>query len=139
MPKVIEEARILSHEAPIVGVDILTLSSPQIARAALPGQFVQISVPADAGFLRRPLGIAEVSHTDGWIRLIYRQVGRGTEGLASAGTGTAVSVLGPLGRGFNIAFKHPLLVGGGMGLTPLLFFASERPKVSVIMCGRTQE
>ena len=93
LPKVIEEARILSHEAPIVGVDILTLSSPQIARAALPGQFVQISVPADAGFLRRPLGIAEVSHTDGWIRLIYRQVGRGTEGLASAGTGTTVSVL----------------------------------------------
>ena len=139
LPKVIEEARILSHEAPIVGVDILTLSSPQIARAALPGQFVQISVPADAGFLRRPLGIAEVSHTDGWIRLIYRQVGRGTEGLASAGTGTAVSVLGPLGRGFNIALKHPLLVGGGMGLTSLLFFAAAHPKVSVLMGGRTQE
>ena len=139
MPKLIEEARILSHKAPIAGVDILTLAAPLIARSALPGQFVQISVPADAGFLRRPLGIAEVSRTEGWIRLIYRQVGRGTEGLASAETGTSVSVLGPLGRGFYTGLEHPLLVGGGMGLTPLLFFAAEHSNTSVLMGGRTRE
>ncbi len=139
MPKLIEEARILSHSAPIAGVDILTLAAPLIARSALPGQFVQISVPADAGFLRRPLGIAEVSRTEGWIRLIYRQVGRGTEGLASAETGTSVSVLGPLGRGFYTGLEHPLLVGGGMGLTPLLFFAAAHSNASVLMGGRTRE
>ena len=139
MPKVIEEARILSHDAPIAGVDILTLAAPLIACAAQPGQFVQISVPADAGFLRRPLGIAEVSRTEGWIRLIYRQVGRGTQGLASAETGTTVSVLGPLGRGFHTGLKHPLLVGGGMGLTPLLFFAAAHSNASVLMGGRTRE
>ena len=139
MPKVIEEARILSHDAPIAGVDILTLAAPLIACAAQPGQFVQISVPADAGFLRRPLGIAEVSRTEGWIRLIYRQVGRGTQGLASAETGTSVSVLGSLGRGFHTGLEHPLLVGGGMGLTPLLFFAAEHPNASVLMGGRTRE
>ena len=139
MPKVIEEARILSHSAPIAGVDILTLAAPLIARSALPGQFVQISVPADAGFLRRPLGIAEVSRTEGWIRLIYRQVGRGTQGLASAETGTSVSVLGSLGRGFYTGLEHPLLVGGGMGLTPLLFFAAAHSNASVLMGGRTRE
>ena len=139
MPKVIEEARILSHEAPIAGVDILTLAAPLIACAALPGQFVQVSVPANGGFLRRPLGIAEVSRTEGWIRLIYRQVGSGTEALAHAETGATVSVLGPLGRGFTTDLRHPLLVGGGMGLTPLLFFAAEHPNVSVLMGGRTKE
>ena len=139
MPKVIEEAQILSHEAPIAGVDILTLAAPQIAQTALPGQFVQVSVPVSGGFLRRPLGIAEVSRTDGWIRLIYRQVGRGTEALAGATAGADVSVLGPLGRGFDIALNHPLLVGGGMGLTPLLFFAAAHPNVSVLMGGRTKE
>ena len=139
MPKVIEEAQILSHEAPIAGVDILTLASPLIARSALPGQFVQISVPADAGYLRRPLGVAEVSREAGWIRLIYREVGRGTEGLAAMWTGTSVSVLGPLGRGFDTSLKHPLLVGGGMGLTPLLFFAAEHSNASVLMGGRTRE
>ena len=139
MPKVIEEARILSHEAPIAGVDILTLAAPQIAQTALPGQFVQVSVPVHGGFLRRPLGIAEVSRTDGWIRLIYRQVGSGTEALAGAAAGADVSVLGPLGRGFDTALNHPLLVGGGMGLTPLLFFAAEHPNVSVLMGGRTKE
>ena len=135
MPKVIEEAQILSHDAPIAGVDILTLAAPQIAQLSLPGQFVQVSVPVSGGFLRRPLGIAEVSRTDGWIRLIYRQVGRGTEALAGAAAGAYVSVLGPLGRGFDTALSHPLLVGGGMGLTPLLFFAAAHPNVSVLMGG----
>ena len=139
LPKVIEEARILSHETPITGVDILTLAAPMIAHTALPGQFVQVSVPADTGFLRRPLGIAEVSRTDGWICLIYRQVGHGTKGLAEEETGAFVSVLGPLGNGFDTALRHPLLVGGGMGLTPLLFFAAEHPHVSVLMGGRTKE
>ena len=139
MPKVIEEARILSHEAPIAGVDVLTLLSPRIARTALPGQFVQVSVPLRGGYLRRPLGIAEVSRAEGWIRLIYRQVGSGTEALAGAEAGGSVSVLGPLGRGFTTELRHPLLVGGGMGLTPLLFFAAEHPNVSVLMGGRTKE
>ena len=138
MPKVIEEARILSHEAPIAGVDVLRLEAPQIARTSLPGQFVQISVPADGGFLRRPLGIAEVSRENGWIQLIYRCVGRGTEALATEKTGTCVSVLGPLGHGFNTALRHPLLVGGGMGLTPLLFFAAEHRNAAVLMGGRTK-
>ena len=115
MPKVIEEARVLSHAYPISGVDILTIEAPMIARGALPGQFVQITVPAGGGFLRRPLGIAEVSRDKGWIRLIYRQVGRGTASLAAANTRETVSVLGPLGHGFNTSFRHPLLVGGGWG------------------------
>ena len=139
MPKVIEEARILSHEAPIAGVDVLTLLSPRIARTALPGQFVQVSVPLRGGYLRRPLGIAEVSRAEGWIRLIYRQVGSGTEALAGTEAGGSVSVLGPLGCGFTTELRHPLLVGGGMGLTPLLFFAAEHPNVSVLMGGRTKE
>lgn len=139
MPKVIEEAEILSHGIPIAGVDILTLAAPQIARTSLPGQFVQVSVPVHGGFLRRPLGIAETSRADGWIRLIYRQVGSGTEALANAAAGAYVSILGPLGHGFNTSLKHPLLVGGGMGLTPLLFFAATHPNVSVLMGGRTKE
>ena len=139
MPKVIEEARILSHEAPIAGVDVLTLLSPRIARTALPGQFVQVSVPLRGGYLRRPLGIAEVSRAEGWIRLIYRQVGSGTEALAGTEAGGSVSVLGPLGCGFTTELRHPLLVGGGMGLTPLLFFAAEHPNASVLMGGRTKE
>ena len=139
LPKVIEEARILSHEAPIAGVDVLTLLSPRIARTALPGQFVQVSVPLRGGYLRRPLGIAEVSRAEGWIRLIYRQVGSGTEALAGTEAGGSVSVLGPLGCGFTTELRHPLLVGGGMGLTPLLFFAAEHPNASVLMGGRTKE
>ena len=139
LPKAIEDAQILSHECPITGVDVLTIASPIIACSALPGQFVQVSVPEGAGFLRRPLGIAEVSREDGWIRLIYRQVGRGTASLSSVGIGGKISVIGPLGHGFDTSLQHPLLVGGGMGLTPLLFFAAEHRGTSVLMGGRTKE
>lgn len=140
LPKFVEEAAITAHERLIAGVYRMTLTSPAVAAHALPGQFVDVSVPHGTSILRRPLGIAEVSRTEGWIRLIYRTVGRGTQALAAARPGAYVSVLGPLGRGFHTDLGHPLLVGGGMGLTPLLFFAAESARTaSVLMGGRTKE
>ena len=140
LPKFVEEARITAHESPITGVYIITLMSPAIAAEALPGQFVDVSVPLGTSILRRPLGIAEVSRQEGWIRLIYRAVGKGTQSLAAARPGACVSVLGPLGKGFRTELRRPLLVGGGMGLTPLLFFAAESEgTASVLMGGRTKD
>lgn len=140
MPKFVEEAEITAHERLIAGVYRMTLTSPAVAAHALPGQFVNVSVPHGTSILRRPLGIAEVSRTAGWIQLIYRSVGRGTQALAAARPGDHASVLGPLGKGFHTNLRHPLLVGGGMGLTPLLFFAAEsRSTASVLMGGRTKE
>lgn len=138
MPKVCEEARVLHQRSPMAGAYDLTLSAPTIARSARPGQFVEVAVPHGGALLRRPLGIAETSAEAGEIRLIYRVVGRGTELLAAADTGETISVLGPLGHGFNVTYRHPLLVGGGMGLTPLLFFAAAHGSSSVLMGGRTK-
>ena len=140
LPKFVEEARIAAHESPGAGVYIMTLTSPAVAAEALPGQFVDVSVPLGTSILRRPLGIAEVSRAEGWIRLIYRVVGQGTQALAAARPGARVSVLGPLGKGFRTQLHRPLLVGGGMGLSPLLFFAAEsRGTASVLMGGRTKD
>ena len=138
LPKVCEEARVLHQRSPMAGVYDLTLSAPTIARSARPGQFVEVAVPHGGALLRRPLGIAETSAEAGEIRLIYRVVGRGTELLAAADAGETISVLGPLGHGFNVTYRHPLLVGGGMGLTPLLFFAAAHGSSSVLMGGRTK-
>ena len=124
MPKICEDARVLHQRSPMAGIYDLTLSAPTIARSARPGQFVEVTVPHSGALLRRPLCIAETSAEEGAIRIIYRVVGRGTELLAAAGAGEMISVLGPLGHGFNVTYRHPLLVGGGMGLAPLLFFAA---------------
>ena len=116
LPKVCEEARVLHQRSPMAGGYDLTLSAPTIARSARPGQFVEVAVPHGGALLRRPLGIAETS----------------------AEAGEMISVLGPLGHGFNVTYRHPLLVGGGMGLTPLLFFAVAHGSSSVLMGGRTK-
>jgi dihydroorotate dehydrogenase electron transfer subunit len=75
--------------------------------------------------LLRPFSIARaVRLADGWrLGFLYARVGRGTDLMSRAGSGEW-TVLGPLGRGFPTGTKGPyLLVGGGRGTAPLVFFA----------------
>lgn len=91
-----------------------------------PGQFVMIrSGSGQDPFLSRPLAVAGAK--EGAISLLYRVVGRGTALLASKVAGERVTVRGPIGKGFFTARKgaplpdEVLLVGGGVGIAPLLF------------------
>jgi len=104
----------------------LTLDSPQIAGSAKPGQFVMIR----AGFgkdplLRRPFSIHQVVG-EKQIQVYFKVVGRGTDILAHARPGEILSVFGPLGRGYRLAAASPaVIVGGGLGIAPLLFLVKE--------------
>lgn len=105
------------------------LFAPEIATLATPGQFVQVGVPGF--FLRRPISICNVNREAGTIRLVIEQRGAGTDALADLPVGTALAVLGPLGRGFTMlpvtADAPPptaLFVGGGIGVPPLLMAAA---------------
>ena len=78
--------------------------------------------------LRRPLGLAaRRDHARGAVELdlIYRVVGAGTRWLRCVRPGDEVSLLGPLGNGFAVHPSKPLaaLVGGGVGIPPLLYLA----------------
>lgn len=138
--KHLEDARVIGQQELRAGVFSLELEAPQIARQAEPGQFVQVRIPSDSFVLRRPLGVASVDRAKNRLVLIYREVGRGTVALTGVMPGETVSVLGPLGHGFSAAFEHPLLVGGGLGLSPLLFYAENlRGRADVLMGGRTAE
>ena len=91
--------------------------------------------------LRRPLSIAGADPRQGTLTLIYRIVGRGTQLMQSLSVGTTLDVMGPLGRGFDLSVRNLLLVGGGIGLAPLLF-AAERccpHPVDVLAGGRTKD
>lgn len=108
---------------------MLTLSSPAIAAAAVPGQFVQVAVGASAGattadpLLRRPLSLCTIDAALGRISCVYRVVGRGTALLARVTVGATVRLLGPLGSSFPDPGRRQqaplLLVGGGLGIPPL--------------------
>ncbi|MBI5016570.1 MAG: dihydroorotate dehydrogenase electron transfer subunit [Deltaproteobacteria bacterium] len=93
--------------------------------AAEPGQFVMVKT-ADGidPLLRRPFSIHRMlAGSSGEFEVLFRAVGAGTRLLARTHVGDRLDVLAPLGRGFRLGGARPLLVGGGVGVAPLLFLA----------------
>lgn len=93
----------------------------------LPGQFVQVKVPgAEHTFLRRPISVNNV--LDGQLWLLVRRAGEGTAKLMSLPVGTVVNVLAPLGNSFELpetTSQRALLIGGGVGIAPMLYLGRE--------------
>ena len=86
----------------------------------LPGQFVMVDVPGcRETFLRRPISINYADQRELW--LLIRRAGVGTNTLCDLPQGAVISVVMPLGRGFSLDVSgNVLLVGGGVGVAPLL-------------------
>ena len=133
--KIALDTEILAHEELIPGVYRLVVAAPDIASRALPGQFVQVKVTGENILLRRPISLHDVDKDRGTLTLVYREIGAGTKALAAKKRGDAVNCLGPLGHGFELNFNRPLLVGGGMGIAPLLFLAKYYGKKCDILMG----
>lgn len=93
--------------------------------SASPGQFVMIRV--DAGIdplLRRPFSIHRVLGSEQReFELLFRVVGHGTRQLSRVNVGDCLDALVPLGNGFKLEGEKPLLIGGGIGVAPLMFLA----------------
>ncbi len=110
-------AVILSHKSAGRGYYRLVLKAPDVAAAAVPGQFVMLRVTENRDpLLARPFGIFSLpSRTS--IEIVYRVVGRGTALLSGMEAGHALTLLGPLGKGFPMPDKAPVpvLVRGGSG------------------------
>ncbi|MCK5069626.1 MAG: dihydroorotate dehydrogenase electron transfer subunit [Desulfocapsa sp.] len=102
----------------------LTLDSPEIASIAKPGQFVMVRTgKTNDPLLRRPFSISQTSNGR-YFQLLFKVVGRGTSLLAHCREGEHLSVLGPLGKGYRMdSTRMSCLVGGGLGIAPLLFLA----------------
>lgn len=124
-------------------IKLMEVIAPEIAAEAVPGQFVNVRV--DRGIvplLRRPLGVADVCVPRGSITMIYRVLGEATQILAQVQKDDCISLVGPLGHGFDIASKKPLIVGGGCGLAPLLMLAKfgfGNGRADLLIGGRNQE
>lgn len=101
------------------GIYSLWIHCPPVAEAALPGQFAHLKVE---GFsLRRPISICEIDPQKGNLRLVFEIRGEGTRALADSREGGMADLIAPLGNGFSILpQKQVVLVGGGIGVPPLL-------------------
>ena len=101
----------------------------------LPGQFVEIRVDGSpATFLRRPISINFVDHEQNELWLLVAAVGEGTKKLAQLQSGDMLNCLLPLGNGFTMpasAEEKILLVGGGVGVAPLLYMGAEMAREGI--------
>lgn len=121
----VNDCQILAHYKFEADQYILTLESQEISQATRPGQFVHLSVSGMLA-MRRPISVMSVDKDNGTFDLLYKIVGEGTRQLAERKIGDIVSVIGPIGNGFEVTEnKIPLLIGGGVGMPPIIAMAQE--------------
>ena len=105
---------------------LLRLRSERPLPEMQPGQFVQVRVDGSPStYLRRPISIYDVDYQQNEITLLVQQVGEGTRHLAAVEKDDMINMVLPLGNGFSLPEKGEkcLLVGGGIGMAPLYYFA----------------
>ena len=119
-----ESARVVSIKGFAQEQYLLRLESPWCARKAKPGQFVALKC-AEHLQLPRPYSVMRVDPENGQIEIYFRRVGKGSLALSQKAIGDSVQCLGPIGNGFSTAGDGdlPLLLGGGVGMPPILFLA----------------
>ena len=103
----------------------LWLKTETIAAQAKPGQFVALYTQDRSRLLPRPISLCEIDAPSRLIRLVYRVTGpdTGTREFSTLKAGDSLRIMGPLGNGFPVeaaAGRQVLLVGGGIGIPPLL-------------------
>lgn len=122
-----EKAGVLSQR--MIAPDIYDMwLSTDMAEEAGAGQFVGVYTNNASNLLPRPISICEVDKEKKAIRLVYRIAGKGTKEFAAWQQGQQVDLLGVLGNGFPVAEgtgKKTVLMGGGIGIPPMLQLARE--------------
>jgi len=127
----VENAEILAHDTFPGEQYVLRLMAPKTALKAQPGSFVHIKCDRHRP-MRRPLSIMRVDRDAGWIELLYKSLGEGTRLLSLQPVGSQLNLIGPIGRAFEVDSnkKRPLLLGGGVGIPPMIFLADQLRKTS---------
>jgi dihydroorotate dehydrogenase electron transfer subunit len=99
-----------------------------LALQAKAGQFISIYPQDKSTLLPRPISICEVDKANNKLRIVYRVAGKGTAEFSTYGEGHKIDILGTLGNGFPVEKakgKRVFLMGGGIGIPPMLQLAKE--------------
>ena len=129
MMKKKEDALVISQE--MLANDIYSMwLKTEAASGAEPGQFISMYAKDGSRLLPRPISICEIDRGAGRLRVVYRVTGKGTgtEEFSRLKAGDTVPVIGPLGNGFPVGKakgKNAFLIGGGIGVPPILELAKQ--------------
>ncbi|MCI8660612.1 MAG: dihydroorotate dehydrogenase electron transfer subunit [Lachnospiraceae bacterium] len=121
-------AKVVSQEALAEGIYSMWIQADEIVKAAKPGQFISLYTKDSSRLLPRPISICQLDRKAGQVRIVYRIAGAGTKEFSRYCPGDAIDVMGPLGNGFPLdgdERKRAFLIGGGIGIPPMLQLARE--------------
>lgn len=122
-----EQAVVYSQKQIATGIYDMWITT-SLAGQAHPGQFISVYTQDKSALLPRPISICEVNRENSRLRIVYRVAGKGTGEFATYEAGGRIDVLGTLGNGFPLdeaKGKRVFLMGGGIGIPPMLELAKE--------------
>ena len=123
-----ENVTVVSQKQIADGIFDLVLQTKEIAAHAKAGQFVSVYSDDASKLLPRPISLCGIDREAGTLRLVYRVTGEktGTEEFSKLEAGDTIRIMGPLGNGFTVEpGKKAFLIGGGIGVPPMLQLAKE--------------
>lgn len=120
-----EKARIVAQTEIAADIFDMTISFPEGAKDAVPGQFMALYCNEGIRLLPRPISICGIDPDAGTIRMVYRIAGEGTKEFSVMKPGDTLEVMGPLGNGFTKREQKAIIVGGGIGIPPMLELAGQ--------------
>ena len=130
----LETMKVVAQEEIAPAIYELVLEG-EMVEAMRAGQFLHLRVPDDAHLLRRPISISSIDKVKKQCHLIYRIEGSGTSIFSTLKAGDSLDVMGPQGNGFDLSDldqrSRVLIVGGGIGVPPLLEVAKQLNERSV--------
>ena len=134
MKKYILDLKVVSVKQIHARYVLIRLTDDNPLPEMLPGQFVEVRVDGSPStFLRRPISINFVDRTNNELWLLVATVGEGTKALAKLQAGDSLNCVLPLGNGFTPARtgEKVLLIGGGVGVAPLLYMGAEMQQAGI--------
>ena len=132
-------AEIVSQSSIATDVYDMRLNVGDMVQNAKPGQFVSVYSNDGSKLLPRPISICGIDQAAGELRIVYRVAGEGTKEFSTYQAGDYLDVMGPLGNGYTLKDKKAILIGGGIGIPPMLELAKQLKCEKSIILGYRDE
>lgn len=139
MAKKLIDAVVIHQEPIATDIYSMTIKVDDMAKEAKPGQFIAVYCEDGSRILPRPISICETHPTKGWIRIVYRIAGEGTKEISHLHAADTVRIMGPLGNGYTLEDKKAIIIGGGIGIPPMLELAKRLKCEKEIVLGYRNE